>query len=67
MSVPYDLKIVPALTFRPLSPVLAQLIENAYRDLAQDGIKPAPAAPEPARRVAEANPVDPSKTLDLRA
>ncbi|HPG23147.1 MAG TPA: hypothetical protein PLH75_10200 [Amaricoccus sp.] len=67
MSVPYDLKIVPALTFRPLSPVLAQLIENAYRDLAQDGIRPAEAVPAPVPQPAEAGPANPSRTLDLRA
>ena len=45
MSVPYELKIVPALTFRPLSPVLAQQIANAYRDLANETVRPA----DPAR------------------
>jgi len=64
MSVPYELKIVPALTFRPLSPVLAQQIANAYRDLANETVRPAD--PAPVAPVARMSPSEPCTTLDLR-
>jgi hypothetical protein len=33
MQVPYEVRIIPTMTFRPMSPTLARLIENAHRDL----------------------------------
>jgi hypothetical protein len=65
MSVPYELKIVPALTFRPLSPVLAQQIANAYRDLAVARLRPA--EPTPVAPTTETRPAGSTQTLDQRA
>jgi hypothetical protein len=33
MSLPCELRIIPTMTFRPLSPTLARLIENAHHEL----------------------------------